>query len=137
MAAKRKQRTRASRAPASAQERLLDTVHQIWLAGLGAVSKARSGAPQLLDDLVCEGARIHTQTRGAATKAMQGLLSGVQTSITERVSKVRGQATDALTGRARRQVPRVLEVLERLVSGSTVCESCRERAQFVDNLGVE
>ena len=96
MAAKRKVRARVSRAPGNVQELLLDTVHQIWLAGLGAVSKARQGTPLLLDDLLSEGARLHTQTRGAAEKALRALLEGAQSSIAERVDKVRSQATDAL-----------------------------------------
>lgn len=132
MATKRKQRARVSRAPASAQERLLDTVHQIWLAGLGAVSKARNGAPQLLDDLVSEGARIHTQTRGAAEKALQGLLSGVQTSITERVSKVRGQATDALDGLEKVFQTRVHRALTQL--GVPSAEEVQSLSKRVDRL---
>ena len=132
MAAKRKQRTRVDRAPSTAQERLLDTVHQIWLAGLGAVSKARNGAPQLLDDLVNEGARIHTQTRGAAEKALKGLLAGVQTTITERVGKVRGQATDALDGLEKVFQTRVHRALTQL--GVPSAEEVESLSRRVDRL---
>jgi poly(hydroxyalkanoate) granule-associated protein len=132
MAAKRKQRTRAGRAPTSAQERLLDTVHQIWLAGLGAVSKARNGAPQLLDELVSEGSRIHAQTRGTAEKALQGLLTGVQTGITERVGKARGQATDALEGLEKVFQTRVHRALTQL--GVPSAEEVQSLSKRVDRL---
>jgi len=102
MATKRKLRRTARRAAIrratarSSQGRLLDTVHQIWLAGLGAASKASQGAPRLMDDLVSEGARVHAEARGAAEKALRGLLESVQTSITARVGEARGQAAETL-----------------------------------------
>lgn len=132
MAPKRKQRVRNRRAPSTAQERLLDTVHQIWLAGLGAVSKARSGAPQILDDLVNEGARIHTQARGAAENALKGLLAGVQTSITERVGKVQGQATDAFDSLERVFQTRVHRALTQL--GVPSAEEVESLSRRVDRL---
>ncbi len=132
MAAKRKSRAKVSRAPATAQERLLDTVHQIWLAGLGAVSKARQGAPQLLDDLVSEGARLHTQTRGAAEKALRGLLEGVQAGITERVGKVQGQATDALDNLEKVFQTRVHRALTQL--GIPSAEELESLSKRVDQL---
>jgi len=95
MAAKRKSRNAAS-AGATAQARMLQTLHQVWLAGLGAVSKAQQGAPQLLDQLISEGARVDAQARGAARKAVRGLLSDVQAGVDARVSQVRGQAADAM-----------------------------------------
>ena len=132
MAAKRKSRARPRRAPATAQERLLDTVHQIWLAGLGAVSKARQGAPQLLDDLVSEGSRIHTQTRGAAEKAFRGLLEGAQSNIAARVGKVRGQATDALDNLEKVFQTRVHRALAQL--GVPSAEEVEALSQRVDQL---
>ncbi len=132
MAAKRKTRAKVSRTPATAQECLLNTVHQIWLAGLGAVSKARQGAPQLLDDLVSEGARLHTQTRGAAEKALRGLLKGVQSSITERVGKIQGQATDALDNLEKVFQTRVHRALTQL--GVPSAEEIESLSKRVDHL---
>jgi len=93
MASKRKSRKTARPAGGSAQQRLLGTVHQIWLAGLGAASKASRGAPRLLDELVVEGARVQAQKRGAAEKVMKGLMKAVNA----RVGEVRGQASDTLS----------------------------------------
>jgi len=132
MAAKRKSRTAGRRTPANARERLLDTVHQIWLAGLGAASKARQGAPQLLDDLVSEGARIHTQTRGAAEKAVRDLLEGVQNSVSARVGQVQGQATDTLANLEKIFQTRVHRALTQL--GVPSAEEVESLSKRVDTL---
>jgi poly(hydroxyalkanoate) granule-associated protein len=79
---------------ATAQTRLLDGVHQIWLAGLGAVSKAQKGAPKLLDELVAEGARVHAKARVSTKKAVRGAMSEVQAAINERVGGARERAGD-------------------------------------------
>lgn len=96
MVTSRKSRKPVRRAPRTAQDRMLGTMRQIWLAGLGALSKARSGAPQLMEELVAEGARIHADTRGAAEKALGGLVGDVKATISSRVAQVRGQAGDAM-----------------------------------------
>lgn len=96
MAAKRKSAKRARRKSSDIQSSLTDTVHQIWLAGLGAVSKAQQGTPQLLEELIAEGQRVDTRVRGAATKTVRGIVGGVQDSLSARVSGVRGQAADAV-----------------------------------------
>jgi len=73
-------------------------MNQIWLAGLGAVAKAQRGAPQLLQDLIAEGSRVQAKTRGAAEKAMRGVMKDVRSTINARLGEVRGQATDAMEG---------------------------------------
>lgn len=86
----------ARKAPASAQAQLLETMNNIWLAGLGAVAKAQRGTPQLLDQLIAEGARFSTETRGAAEKALRELVGDVRSTINARLGEARGQAADAL-----------------------------------------
>jgi len=96
MVSRRKSR-RGTRATAnSAQDKLLDAVHQIWLAGLGAAAKAHRSGPELFQDLVAEGARVHVQTRGAAEKALRGVIGDIQERVNARVGQVRGQAEDTL-----------------------------------------
>ena len=95
MAAKTKSR-KTKRADPTAQMRMVQTLHQIWLAGLGAVSKAQHGAPQLLEDLINEGARVDAQARGSARKALQDVVGSVQSGVDARVSKLRGRAADAM-----------------------------------------
>jgi poly(hydroxyalkanoate) granule-associated protein len=94
----RTRRKGGASAPPDSQARLLGTLHQVYLAGLGALSKASNGAPQLFEELVAEGARVHADTRGAAEKALQGVMAGVQDRFNTRVGQVRGQAADVLDG---------------------------------------
>lgn len=88
----------ARKARSSTRGQKPDAFNQIWLAGLGAVSKAQHGAPQLLQELVAEGARVHAKTRGAAEKAMKGFVDDVRSTINTRMGEMRGQATDAFEG---------------------------------------
>lgn len=94
MAKKRSAKKTASRA-AGAQERMLELVHQVYLAGLGAVATAQKQGPKVLDELVREGARLHADTKGSAEKALRSALGDVQSTLTARMAQVRGQASDA------------------------------------------
>ena len=90
----RKKASRSRSGVGAGQSRLLDGVHQIWLAGLGAVSKAQSGTPKLLEELVAEGARVHAKARGSARKAVQGAIGEAQSALSERFEDVRERAGD-------------------------------------------
>ena len=96
MARKRTTRKISRKTNSTPSERMLEAMNEIWLAGVGALTKARQGAPHVLHDLVAEGARIQAQSRGSAEKAVQGLLTGVRETIDSGVSQVRGQAGEAL-----------------------------------------
>jgi len=95
MATKKKSAKRARKGAKDAQAQLLKAMHQVWLAGLGAVSKAQHGAPKLLEELVAEGAQVQADTTQAAEKALRGALSGVQETLNARMDKVRGDTADA------------------------------------------
>jgi poly(hydroxyalkanoate) granule-associated protein len=75
---------------------MLGAVHEVWLAGLGAASKAQSGAPQLWEELISEGARVHGKTRNAAEKMARIWLGGVQSRINTGLGEVQGRASGAL-----------------------------------------
>ncbi len=96
MAARRKKSRKTARnGKGASYAQLFDIVSQIWLAGLGAASKAQSGAPKLLQELIAEGARVQADAHNAAEKALQGMLGDVQSTINARIKQVRGQASDA------------------------------------------
>jgi len=95
MATRKKSTKRARKSSSDTQVELLKMLHQVWLAGLGAVSKAQRGAPKLLEELIAEGAQMHANTKEAAEKALRGALSSVQDTLGSRMSKARGDATDA------------------------------------------
>ena len=96
MAAKRKSRKPARARASAASPRMPEAVHQIWLAGLGAVAKAQQGTPQLLEELIAEGAQLNTQMRGAASRTMRSVVGTLQDSLSAGVSGVRGQASEAV-----------------------------------------
>lgn len=112
--ATKKSRRRTRSAAANTPDRMIDMLHQIWLAGLGAVSKAKRGAPQVLEDLISEGARLHSQARGAAEKAVQSALGDAQAIINTRLTQVRGQAADSLENLEKIFQTRVHRVLTQL-----------------------
>lgn len=126
-------RRKGGRSAASGtQTRLLGTLHEVYLAGLGALSKASQGAPQLFEELVAEGARVHADTRGAAEKALQGVLAGVQERVSSRVGQVRGQAADALDGLEKVFQTRVHRALTQL--GVPSAEEVSALSKRVDTL---
>lgn len=96
MATKRKSRKPVRSAKTSPPERMLDAMSQVWLAGLGAMSKARQGAPLMLQELVAEGTRVQAQTRNGAEKMLGELLGDVKSTLDSSVKQVRSQAGDAL-----------------------------------------
>jgi poly(hydroxyalkanoate) granule-associated protein len=98
----------------AAQEQLLNTVHQIWLAGLGAVAKTQRGAPKLFEELVKEGARVHAAGSKAAEKAVQSVMTGAQTAIQERVTDAREKASDTLDNLEKMFQTRVQRALQQL-----------------------
>lgn len=100
MATKRKLQGKGARAaaPKTAQARLLKAMNEVWLAGLGAAIKAQRGAPQLYEDLIAEGAKVHVATREKAEKALRGILGEVQSTVNARIGEVSGRATEAFEG---------------------------------------
>lgn len=88
--------SRIRAAVATTQDQLIDTVHQVWLAGLGAASKAQRGAPKLFDELVKEGARVSTSASKTADKALRSIVDRTQAAFEGRVSSARAKASDTL-----------------------------------------
>jgi poly(hydroxyalkanoate) granule-associated protein len=109
-----KRTLRAKRASDGVSAQMLDTFHRIWLAGLGAAAKAQRGAPQLMEDLVEEGARVHGQMRGAAEQALGELLTNTRATLDSRVRQAKGQASDALENLEKIFQTRVHRVLTQL-----------------------
>jgi poly(hydroxyalkanoate) granule-associated protein len=130
MASKRKSRKATRPAAETPQQGLLGTVHQIWLAGLGAASKASDGAPRLFEELVAEGARVQSKQRGAAEKAMKGLIEAVN----ERVSQVHGQATETLNNLEKVFQSRVHQALTQIgVPSADEVESLSKRIDMLND----
>ena len=71
---------------------LLYSAHQIWLAGLGAMSRAQAGAPRIFEELMREGSKLQGSALDAAQKVVIQAFQGAQKSVNQRVDTVKEQA---------------------------------------------
>ena len=65
--------------------KIKDSARQIWLAGLGAYTKAEEDTGRFFDRLVQEGEQLENKTRGVVEKQIK--------SVEDRVGDVRERAT--------------------------------------------
>lgn len=91
MAAKKKGKLGGAGAPKQEQD-LLYSAHQIWLAGLGALSRAQAGAPKIFDELMREGSKLQGGALDAAQKVVMQAFQGAQKTVNQRVDTVKEQA---------------------------------------------
>lgn len=66
-------------------DRIKDSARQIWLAGLGAYTKAEEDTGKFFDRLVQEGEDLENRTRGAVNRQVK--------AVEDRVGEVRERAT--------------------------------------------
>lgn len=65
--------------------KIKDSARQIWLAGLGAYTKAEEDAGKFFERLVQEGEQLENKTRGVVEKQIR--------TVEDRVGEVRERAT--------------------------------------------
>ncbi|HET8848778.1 MAG TPA: phasin family protein [Marinobacter sp.] len=65
--------------------KIRDSARQIWLAGLGAYTKAEEDAGRFFERLVQEGEQLENKTRGVVEKQIR--------TVEDRVGEVREKAT--------------------------------------------
>ncbi|HVY79628.1 MAG TPA: phasin family protein [Steroidobacteraceae bacterium] len=132
----RKKQAKASRiatAADAAQEQLVNTMNQVWLAGLGAIAKTQKGAPKLFEELVEEGARVHAGASRAASEAVRSLVSNAQSTIQDRVSDAREKASDALDNLEKLFQTRVQRALQQIgVPSSRDLETLSARVDMLN-----
>ncbi len=92
MAAKKKGKLGGGGGAPKGGQDLLYSAHQIWQAGLGALSRAQAGAPKIFDDLMKEGSKLQGGALEAAQKVVMQAFQGAQKSVNQRVDTVKGQA---------------------------------------------
>jgi len=68
-----------------------ESAQQIWLAGLGAFSKAQAEGSKVFDALVKEGQTIHSKTRKVAESKVNEMTS----TLGKMATKATGQANDS------------------------------------------
>jgi len=94
MAAKKKGKLGGAGAKASPKgdDNLLYSAHQIWQAGLGALSRAQAGAPKVFEELMKEGSKLQGGALDAAQKVVMQAFQGAQKTVNQRVDTVKSQA---------------------------------------------
>jgi poly(hydroxyalkanoate) granule-associated protein len=70
------------------KSRLFGPLIHVWLAGLGAVVKAQTEGPKLLNELINEGARVQAHKRNAAEQLVRSTLNDVQALVRRVVNEL-------------------------------------------------
>jgi poly(hydroxyalkanoate) granule-associated protein len=85
---------KARRVTRKADVTLVDAVHQIWLAGMGALAHAQKEGPRAFEALIVDGAEFINRSRTSAEKSLREAISTVQSAVAERMQGTRDQATE-------------------------------------------
>jgi hypothetical protein len=78
----RKKTSKTSRVEQT-HNRVLQSLNDVWLAGLGAVSRSQAAGPKLLNELAQEGARIQARTRHAAGTAVRDVQTRLHHALSQ------------------------------------------------------
>jgi len=86
---------------------VLDSSHQIWLAGLGAFAKAQHGGAKVFEALVKQGEGLEAKTRSAATQTAEAAREAAKTKAKE-MQAIAGGTWDKLEEVFEKRVARAL-----------------------------
>lgn len=106
----------------------IDTVRQLWLAGLGAFSKAEQEGSLLFRCLVKEGEKIETRTKGVA----EDKVGKIRDRMEDTLEEVKGRATDTWDGWEQLLEDRVARILGRI--GVPTQEEVQELSRRIEIL---
>ena len=71
-----------------------DSAQQIWLAGMGAVSRAQQEGPAAFQEAVAEGLALLNRSRSSAEKLIRDVFESAQESVQSRIENARDQASE-------------------------------------------
>ncbi|HTS23346.1 MAG TPA: phasin family protein [Casimicrobiaceae bacterium] len=86
---------------------ILDSSHEIWLAGLGAFAKAQGGGMKVFETLVKQGAGLEAKTRSAAAQTADAARDAAKTKARE-MQSIAGDTWDKLEQVFEKRVARAL-----------------------------
>jgi poly(hydroxyalkanoate) granule-associated protein len=89
---------------------VLDSSHQIWLAGLGAFAKAQQGGTKVFEGLVKQGESVEAKTRNVAAQTAKAARGAAEAKAKE-VQAMAGGTWDKLEQVFEKRVARALERL--------------------------
>jgi len=111
---------------------LLYSANQIWMAGLGAMSRAQGGSSKVFEDLVREGSRLQGTALDTAQKVVMQALHGAQKKVNRQVGTVKDQATETWDNLEKIFQTRVQRALHQL--GMPTAEEITALTRKVDEL---
>jgi poly(hydroxyalkanoate) granule-associated protein len=91
----------------SLAQSVLDSSHQIWLAGLGAFAKAQGGGMKVFETLVQQGEGLEARTRSAAAQTADAA-RGVAKAKAKEMQAIAGDTWDKLEQVFENRVARAL-----------------------------
>jgi poly(hydroxyalkanoate) granule-associated protein len=86
---------------------ILDSSHQIWLAGLGAFAKAQGGGMKMFETLVKQGEGVEARTREAAAQTAEAARGAAKAKARE-MQSIAGDTWDRLEQVFEKRVARAL-----------------------------
>ena len=86
---------------------VLDSSHQIWLAGLGAFAKTQQGGMKVFEALVKQGENIEAKTRAAAAQTAEAA-RGAASAKAKEMQAIAGDTWDKLEQVFEKRVERAL-----------------------------
>jgi poly(hydroxyalkanoate) granule-associated protein len=104
----------SSHATGPGQGALLDAMHEIWLAGVGAFARAQKDGPKVLEQLLAEGVKVYGAARPVAEKLIRDAIGQAQNTLGDRIGDVRTQAGDTLENLEKMFQTRVHRALNQL-----------------------
>ena len=110
------------------RQSVLDSSHQIWLAGLGAFAKAQSGGAKVFETLVKQGEGLEAKTRSAAAHTAEAARGAAKAGAKE-MHAIAGGTWDKLEQVFENRVARALGRL-----GVYSAEDVQKLTQRVDEL---
>src|SRR5690349_24694728 len=104
----------------------MDSAQQVWMAGMGALSKAQGEGSKLFETLVKEGVNLEQKTRKMATGKVDEVRGAVETTV----SQVKDRAADTWDKLEKVFEDRVSRVLNKLgVPGRNEMQALLDRVE--------
>lgn len=105
---------RRARRGSKPQLTLVDAVHQIWLAGVGALARAQKEGPKAFETLIVDGAGFVDRSRTQAEKTLRDAIGTVQAAVEDRMRETKDQAAETWDSLERIFQERVQKVLQQV-----------------------
>jgi poly(hydroxyalkanoate) granule-associated protein len=103
---------------------IIESAHQIWLAGLGAFAKAEAEGGKFFEALIREGQKVELRTRKVAEHKVE--------EVKDKVREVKEKASDTLESVEQGVEDRITRVLLRL--GVPTNDDVRQLIRSVEQL---